>query len=274
MYLRESNGIFHAGSFPCSVLAKNDYPGDWLLTNWSGVPARDQGQGGPVHQRERVALDQHRAAALDDRLRRHGGIVTLTRCRSGTSSSGASKTERGGVVHDSGRDRRRCGPGDLVPGREAAGHHLPVLGCRQPVPAWPEVRRDRVERGEEPLRPPDRCEPPHRRLPRSGGLVGLLGPIVQVLPAAVLDGGHDLAVRDGVAGQLIGHDHPGHLAQSLQELAEELRGGLRVATRLDQDVEHSAVLVHRPAEVLIRPGSGGGSGYWISTRGWSVRFVA
>jgi hypothetical protein len=76
LYLRESNGIFHAGSFPCSVLAKNDYPGDWLLTNWSGVPARDQGQGGPVHQRERVALDQHRAAALDDRLRRHGGIVT------------------------------------------------------------------------------------------------------------------------------------------------------------------------------------------------------
>lgn len=30
-----------------------------------------------------------------------------------------------------------------------------------------------------------------------------------------------------------------------------------------------------PTEVLVnRPGSGGGSGYWISTRGWSVRFVA
>ena len=73
MYLRESNGIFHSGSFPCSVLAKNDYPGDWLLTNWSGVPARDQGQGGPVHQRERVALDQHRAAALDDRAQASRG---------------------------------------------------------------------------------------------------------------------------------------------------------------------------------------------------------
>ena len=192
------------------------------------------------------------------------GIVTLTRCRSGTSSSGASKTERGGVVHDSGRDRRRCGPGDLVPSREAAGHHLLVLGCRQPVPAWPEVRRDRVERGEEPLRPPDRCEPPHRALPRSGGLVGLLGPIVQVLRAAVLDRGHDLAVRDGVAGQLIGHDHPGHVAQSLQELAEELRGGLRVSTRLDQDVEHGAVLVHRPPQVpqpAVDPSPGRGDAY-------------
>ena len=82
--------------------------------------------------------------------RSHEGIVTLTRCRSGTSSSGASKSERGGVVHDSGRDRRRCGPGDLVPSRKAAGHHLPVLGCRQPVRAWPKVRRDRAERGEEP----------------------------------------------------------------------------------------------------------------------------
>ena len=79
--------------------------------------------------------------------------------------------------------------------------------------------------------------------------MGLLGLIVQVLRAAVLDRGHDLAVRDGVAGQLIGHDHPGQLAQSLQELAEELRGGLRVSTRLDQDVEHGAVLVHRPAQV-------------------------
>ena len=25
---------------------------------------------------------------------------------------------------------------------------------------------------------------------------------------------------------------------------------------------------------MNRPGSDGGSGYWISTRGWSVRFVA
>ena len=28
------------------------------------------------------------------------------------------------------------------------------------------------------------------------------------------------------------------------------------------------------AHRVKRPGSGGGSGYWISTRGWSVRFVA
>ena len=30
---------------------------------------------------------------------------------------------------------------------------------------------------------------------------------------------------------------------------------------------------HNPVG-MKRPGSGGGSGYWISTRGWSVRFVA
>jgi hypothetical protein len=33
-------------------------------------------------------------------------------------------------------------------------------------------------------------------------------------------------------------------------------------------------LVPQPTLPLKRSGSGGGSGYWISTRGWSVRFVA
>ena len=34
---------------------------------------------------------------------------------------------------------------------------------------------------------------------------------------------------------------------------------------------------HQPAtlpDLLNRPGSDGGSGYWIPTKGWSVRFVA
>ena len=36
----------------------------------------------------------------------------------------------------------------------------------------------------------------------------------------------------------------------------------------------SAVNQTVPLRAVKRPGSGGGSGYWISTRGWSVRFVA
>jgi hypothetical protein len=54
--------------------------------------------------------------------------------------------------------------------------------------------------------------------------------------------------------------------------------------RLDQAAEHvRADAAKRRASYfsglqaavdLKRPGSGGGSGYWISTRVWSVRFVA
>ena len=34
------------------------------------------------------------------------------------------------------------------------------------------------------------------------------------------------------------------------------------------------VAARAQSSVLNRPGFDGGSGYWISTRGWSVRFVA
>ena len=39
-------------------------------------------------------------------------------------------------------------------------------------------------------------------------------------------------------------------------------------------VFHKGKLFERPVDIMKRTGSGGGSGYWISTRGWSVRFVA
>ncbi len=45
-------------------------------------------------------------------------------------------------------------PGDLVPDREAVGHHQSVLGRRQQVSTGPEMRRDAAERRQEPLRVP------------------------------------------------------------------------------------------------------------------------
>ena len=58
-------------------------------------------------------------------------------------------------------------------------------------------------------------------------------------------------MRHLVAGQLVGDDHPRHVPQALEQSAEELLGGHRVSARLDQNVEHVAVLVDRAPQVLL-----------------------
>jgi len=58
-------------------------------------------------------------------------------------------------------------------------------------------------------------------------------------------------VRHLVAGELVGDDHPGHLPRALEPSAEELLGGHRVSARLDQNVEHVAVLVDRAPQVPL-----------------------
>ena len=77
----------------------------------------------------------------------------------------------------------------------------------------------------------------------SGRLMRVLGSIVQILRPAMLDRGQHLAVRHLVAGELVGDNHPRHVPQSLEWLAVELLGCLRVSAGLDQHVEHVAVLV-------------------------------
>ena len=48
-----------------------------------------------------------------------------------------------------------------------------------------------------------------------------------------------------------GHDHTGNVLQALQQLREEPLGRLCTAPALDQDVEHGAVLVDRPPQVVL-----------------------
>ena len=51
-------------------------------------------------------------------------------------------------VDISGRSVER---GNLIPDREAIGHHLSVVGRRQQVPTDPEMWRNAAERRQEPL---------------------------------------------------------------------------------------------------------------------------
>jgi hypothetical protein len=80
----------------------------------------------------------------------------------------------------------------------------------------------------------------------------VLDPIVQVLRAAMLDRCQQLAVGDLVAAEFIGDDHPRHVLQVFEQLAEESFGGHRISAGLDQNVEHVAVLVDRAPKVVPR----------------------
>jgi len=69
-------------------------------------------------------------------------------------------------------------PGDLVPGAEAGSHLAAVVIGAQAVAAGSEVRGDAAERGQEPLGVSGRGEPFHGSFALTGGLMGVLRPII------------------------------------------------------------------------------------------------
>src|SRR4051794_5992852 len=95
---------------------------------------------------------------------------------------------------------------------------------------------------------PNLIRPPPRRPP--GPASRHPSPVVQVPALPVLDPGPDLPLGRAITLQLIGHDHTREILRALQQLLEEALGRLGAAPALDQDVEHDAVLVDRPPEVV------------------------
>ena len=69
-----------------------------------------------------------------------------------------------------------------------------------------------------------RFEAFHRPFTLSGGLMRVLGTIVQILRLAVDHRRHQLAVSDAVAGQLVGHQHTRRIPQALEQPAEQPLG--------------------------------------------------
>ena len=65
-------------------------------------------------------------------------------------------------------------------------HLTSVFGGGEQVAARPEVGRDTAERGQEPLCSARGAEVTHGSFLLSGGLMRVLGPVVQILRAAVL----------------------------------------------------------------------------------------
>ena len=67
----------------------------------------------------------------------------------------------------------------------------------------------------------------------------------------MLDVGKQVALCHAVASQLVGHDHPRHIVQSLQQAPEEALGGIGISALLNEDVEHNAVLIHGAPKIVL-----------------------
>jgi hypothetical protein len=61
----------------------------------------------------------------------------------------------------------------------------------------------------------------------------------------------NLALGRSVALQFVGDNHPRHIGQPLEELAEELLRGPFIPPTLDQDIQDVAVLIDRPPEIMM-----------------------
>jgi hypothetical protein len=61
-----------------------------------------------------------------------------------------------------------------------------------------------------------------------------------------------LALSHTVASQLIGYDHPRHILKAFQQPSKEPFGGFVIPSRLNEDVEHEAVLIHSTPTIVLR----------------------
>ena len=63
----------------------------------------------------------------------------------------------------------------------------------------------------------------------------------------------DLAFRCSIALQLIGDDHAWNVLKPFEEFAEKPFGRVLVASALHEDIQHIAILIYGPPEVVRFP---------------------
>src|SRR5712692_1214280 len=93
-------------------------------------------------------------------------------------------------------------------------------------------------------------EPSHLSLALARRLMRDFGAIVLVSRRAVHDRWHQAAVGGRVTAQLVRDQAPWHLALPFQQFPEEAAGCTPIAPGLQEDVDHIAVLVDGPPEIL------------------------
>src|SRR6266852_137954 len=83
--------------------------------------------------------------------------------------------------------------------------------------------------------------------------MGNLGSIVRVLVRGVDHGRHHGPTSRRIAAQLVGDQTSRYRSLAFQQLPEEARGGIPITPGLHEDVDHVAVFVDRPPDILLLP---------------------
>src|ERR1700709_443125 len=60
-----------------------------------------------------------------------------------------------------------------------------------------------------------------------------------------------MTLGDAIAAQLVGHNHPRLILPTRQQPFEEALGCLAIAPRLNEDIEHNAILIDGAPEVVL-----------------------
>jgi len=123
----------------------------------------------------------------------------------------------------------------------------------QQVSAYPEEILYEAVHSCEALHLGGRLEAPHLTLALPSRLMGNFGSIVGVLVRGVDHGRHHGPTSRCIAPQLVRDQTSRYRPLAFQQLPEEARGGAPIAPGLHEDVDHVAVFVDRPPEILLLP---------------------
>jgi hypothetical protein len=88
-------------------------------------------------------------------------------------------------------------------------------------------------------------------LPLASRLMRDFGSIVGVSLHSVSHVAEDASYGTGVAPQFVGNDPQWFGALAAQESSKESLCGTLITMRLDQDVDHVAILIHGPPQILL-----------------------
>jgi hypothetical protein len=136
---------------------------------------------------------------------------------------------------------RVCKMARYSPAREIrvfAVENVPRLG-RRPKESVGRVRAD--------------AEAPHLLFTQSCGLVGVFRSIIQAFVLPMLHAREDLAFRRSITPQFIGDNHTWDVLELFEELPKKAFRRLLVSSALDKDIQHIAILVHGPPEIVRFP---------------------
>src|SRR5215475_3108576 len=143
------------------------------------------------------------------------------------------------------------GRGHFPPDRERSRAPEPVIARRQQMPTHSEQIPDRIIQGEKSLRVPRRFESPHLPFPLARWLMRGFDSIVGVSLHTVSHVAEDALYGSGVASQFVGNDPQRFGALTTQESSKESLCSALITLRLDQDVDHVAVLIHGSPQILL-----------------------